>query len=303
MEHGTWNIEHRTRNREHVLDRWILARLGQLSTIVTEEMHAYRLNEATRPIMDFISDLSQWYVRRSRDRFKGDDLSDKQAATGTLHYVLFELSKIIAPFTPFIAEKVYQAVGGELDSVHLERWREQGTWNTEQGNIISDMQIVRKIVEMGHALRKEAGIPVRQPLEKIGVNGLQFNKSFFPLIAEELNVHHVVTGILPEEEKVKIKTDGALKVFLDTDITNDLKKEGMLRELVRAINQMRKDAGLTPNDRIRIAWTTDDEMIRSVLHASQSNLAAATLADAVEEGGDGTEVSIGDGKICLHIEK
>ena len=116
------------------MDRWVLAKLNLLIEEVTQNMEAYKLVQASRPIVDFVTELSQWYVRRSRDRFKsasapaglrrdeGNDIDDKQAAINTLHEVLFTLSKVMAPFTPFIAEKIYLALGGEMESVHLENW-------------------------------------------------------------------------------------------------------------------------------------------------------------------------------------
>ncbi len=119
-EEGSTDVDHTT--SENVLDKWILTKLHILIKDVTENMNGYKLAPASRPILDFITELSQWYVRRSRDRVKGDNAQDKAYALATLRHVLMMLSKIMAPFTPFISEKMYQELGGELESVHLEMW-------------------------------------------------------------------------------------------------------------------------------------------------------------------------------------
>ena len=97
----------------NILDVWILSRLNQLTGSVTEAMESYELERATRPIAEFIDDLSTWYLRRSRDRFKGEDKKDKERALQTMQYILVELSKVMAPFTPFFADWLYRTVGGE----------------------------------------------------------------------------------------------------------------------------------------------------------------------------------------------
>ena len=121
----------------NILDQWILSRLNQLNSEVTQAMEKYELDKATRPFADFIDDLSTWYLRRSRDRFKGDDENDKVAALSTTRLVLIELSKLLAPFMPFIAEEIYMKLNGGIESVHLENWpssrknRHRSPWKYE----------------------------------------------------------------------------------------------------------------------------------------------------------------------------
>ncbi|MDP2755877.1 MAG: class I tRNA ligase family protein, partial [Nitrospirota bacterium] len=158
---------------DNILDKWIIAKLNKLIKEVTENMDKYNLPKATRPIGDFINDLSTWYLRRSRDRFKGDNEEDKNAVLNTMRYVLIELAKVMAPFTPFIAEQLWQRVmefnfEDENKSVHLEKFPDSRQ-QTADSRILEEMEVVRKIVELGLAKRDEAGIKVRQPLNKFSI--------------------------------------------------------------------------------------------------------------------------------------
>ena len=147
---------------KHVLDRWILARLDQLIGEVTEAMEKYDMVRATRPIKDFVSDLSTWYIRRSRDRFKVRD----QEALGTARHVFQEFSKLIAPVMPFIAEDIYRRLKGGKESVHLEDWPKAGSVDQK---ILENMEEARKIVSLALEARSKAGIKVRQPLPKLEI--------------------------------------------------------------------------------------------------------------------------------------
>ncbi len=286
----------------NVLDAWIHARLQQLVRDVTEGMEAYNLPDASRPIMEFISDLSQWYVRSSRARFKGSDEEDKAYALATLEYVLLELSKVMAPFTPFVAEKIWSTVNGQqtTDSVHLQTWP---TVETKiETKILEEMEVVRKITEMGHALRKEAGIPVRQPLSQLAINNKQLTKEYCSLIASELNVKNVDFGPKSVDGAVVEKEDGDLHVSLVTTIDDALKKEGLLREVVRAVNNMRKEQGLTRHDRVVLSYKTDDELLKSVFTDFVEELKVSVVADEVVEGG-GEVVEVDKRELQLGIEK
>ena len=148
----------------NILDRWILSRLNELNKEVTAGMEKYELDKATRPFADFIDDLSTWYLRRSRDRFKGDDEDDKVAALSTTRLVLIELSKLLAPFMPFIAEEIYVKLDGGKESVHLESWPSQGKIDID---LLGNMKVVREIASLGLEARSKAKINVRQPLGKL----------------------------------------------------------------------------------------------------------------------------------------
>ncbi len=263
----------------NVLDQWILARLEELKSVVTDNMNKYNLPAAVRPIGEFINDLSTWYIRRSRERFKGDDKEDKEAALATTQYVLIELSKLMAPFTPFIAENVWQKITGynfsDPDkSVHLEEWPKgkSGIRNQESG-IIDEMKTTRKVVELALARRDEAKIKVRQPLSKLKVKGLKLkvDDDYLVLIKDEVNV-----------KEVEIEEGGTeLEVELDTNITLTLKQEGILRELVRLVNGLRKNASLTIEDKINIYWESESELVKTTIDKFKDNLLKETLAQEI----------------------
>ncbi len=284
----------------NVLDVWILAKLQILIKEVVVGMETYKLAEASRPIVEFVTELSQWYVRRSRDRFKGDDENDKQAALTTLREVLLTLSKVMAPFTPFIAEKIYQQVKGEdgAESVHLESWPEVKQ-NFVDEEVLAQMRVAREVVELGLAARAEAGLKIRQPLGAIYVGKLVLSKDLEDVIADELNVKQVING--DGEGVVKQAKD--ITVTLSTVITDELKKEGLLREIVRTINQIRKDQKLTISDKVSVLYRTQDEMLNTVFSEYNEEIKKSVLAEEMAEG-EGGEVKEIDGiAVSILIEK
>ena len=292
----------------HVLDRWIMVRLHQLIGTVTENMSAYKLADASRPIKDFIDDLSTWYLRRSRGRFKGDDEPDKQAALGTLREVLLTLAKIMAPFTPFIAEKIYQELrtpNSELrtESVHLEMWPEaEGKLIDEK--LLHDMARARKVVEVGLAIRKEHGLRVRQPLSQLSIVNCQLSDDLKQIIADELNVKEVrvvedVTN-LPGRWVGQETAEGA--VALNVEITVALKKEGLAREIVRAINDLRKEKKLTKDEVAAVAFTSGSDLINLVFVEFAKEIKRQTNVTKIEAGGD-REIMVEGAKILLAVRK
>ena len=285
---------------KNILDQWILAKLQKLVNDTTKSMEQYRLNEAARPIVDFITELSQWYVRRSRDRFKGDDVEDKAYALGTLRQVLLTLSKVAAPFTPFIAEKIYQALVGNSSSVHLEKWPD--TTRRIDEKVLEEMIMVRKIVEMGLSLRAEAGIKVRQVLQEFSVQGFKLSDEAAKILKEELNVNKVMTGNVADPRWVT-KTEGDIKVALDTEITAKLKKQGLVREIIRTINQTRKEMKLTVEDRIEVLYDTADESLLEVLNVSTEEIKKGVLAKSLNRGSGGEEKLISERPLTLKITK
>jgi isoleucyl-tRNA synthetase len=227
-----------------VLDRWMVSRVSQLVSEATSGYDAYKLDEATRGIADIIDDISVWYTRRSRDRLKGDEgEASQKAAYETLSYVLLTLAKVMAPVMPFIAERVYLSVTNtphRKESVHLEVWPEVVSYDEA---IIKDMKNVRELVSLGLMKRTENKINVKQPLLTITFN-TSVREEFFPLIMDELNIKQVVIDL---DQK-----DG---VVLDTTITDELKREGDTRKLMRVVQDMRKEKGLTPNDTISLTFS------------------------------------------------
>ncbi|MDP4009075.1 MAG: class I tRNA ligase family protein [bacterium] len=275
----------------HVLDSWIIARLHQLIREVTVAMEAYDMVRATRPLRDFVSDFSTWYIRRSRDRFKGDDINDRELALATTHYVFKEFSKLIAPTMPFIAEEIYQKVRNVEDplSVHLDTWPEGGEVD---GDAIESMREVRKLSSLALEARSKAGIKVRQPLPSLTILK-NLPKDLLSLVQEEVNVKE----ILVDEEQTE-------SVVLNTVITQELKEEGMIRELIRHIQELRREAGLVPADRVVLLYSGDESLLRLIeKHAEEICKASGLKNILMQESGEGKRVVIDNGTISLSIVK
>jgi len=288
---------------DKAIDAWIIAKLKLLSKEVTESFDAYNLPKATRPITDFVDELSTWYLRRSRDRFK-EEGEDKEAVLTTLRYVLSELAKIMAPAMPFMAENLWQKVSGhnftdETKSVHLETWSELGVLDESEINVLLQMSLVRKIVELGLAARDEAGVKIRQMLGSITVKSKEtiLANEYLELVKDELNIQQVIweNGELEYPE-----------IALNTTITPELKKEGIKRELVRLINNLRKDLELTLSDVAAVSVVGADELISETLLEKNEEIKKDTLSSSVElstEQADGKEVKIDDCKFILILKK
>ena len=236
-------VEGTTRN---VLDQWILALFNQLVLDVTNNLDKYNAFSAARALREFVPELSQWYMRRCRDRLKGDNQQDKQAALSTMHFVFLNFAKLIAPFTPYYAESLYKQMGGKLESVHLESWpMVVSTSSTTgpvpepvEGSVLIEMQKTRDLISKALELRAKANIKVRQPLSKLVVPESQkLTDQYALLILDEVNIKQV-------------EFTDAVEVVLDTTITPELEEEGKVRDLIRAIQQARKDADLTPDQQV-----------------------------------------------------
>ena len=243
---------------ENILDRWILARLDQLILESTKGYEAYQLDTATRPIAGFVDDLSVWYLRRSRERFKevGEDPSTslragKKAALATLRYVLHTLSKVLAPSMPFFAEYLFQAVRESEDeeSVHLAMWPEaRATANfimrllgqgSEDAQLIVAMEAARRIVSQALEAREKAGIRVRQPLASLSVpSGTTLSQEYLSIIADEVNVKKVGIG---------------KEIALDTNITEALREEGFVRGFIHSVQVLRKDQKMNPHNDAKVS--------------------------------------------------
>jgi isoleucyl-tRNA synthetase len=225
---------------DYVLDRWIMTRCHQLVTEVTIGYRNYELDKATRPITDFIDDLSVWYLRRSRDRLKGEDVADKEQALATLRLTLRTLALTMAPAMPFYAEHLWQSVRSEYDakSVHLAAWPEAEKVDEA---LLAAMRHARETVTAALEARTKAGLKVRQPIAS--VTG--------PLLADDLKV------VVLDEVNAKEYVVEEGMVGIDTELTPELLAEGAVRELMRAVQERRKAEGLAPKDRIALSLHTD----------------------------------------------
>jgi isoleucyl-tRNA synthetase len=235
---------------ENLLDKWIIARLDELIEGETTGLDNYALDKASRPIADFIDDLSTWYLRRSRERFKSENEDDKQSALSTIRLVLKELSKLMAPFTPFIAEDIYQRMKSSegKESVHLESWPLRSKSDEASTMwVLNGMTETRKIVTLALEARAKAGIKVRQPLRSLRIKNNILGGEFLNLIKEEVNIKNVDVDETLETE-----------VDLDTKIDPELKEEGLARELMRALQDLRKSVGLQVGEKATLSVSTGE---------------------------------------------
>ena len=270
------------------LDIWIVSRLHQLITEVERGLNNYNLQDATKPILPFLDDASNWYVRRSRRRFwKSEDDGDKNDAYRTLHYVLVRLSYMLAPFTPFLAEELYHNLTGDNESIHLKDWLPAGEIDN---SMLRDMNALRTAVNDGLSKRASEGIKVRQPLASVKlVNTIsqdtpaEVAQFLIDIAKDELNVKSVEIVTDSESESAQPS------VVYDLTITPELKREGLMREIVRHVQSARKQAGLQIDDRIVLSISSDDSEISQAVGAFADVIKAETLAVELNSAADESE--------------
>ena len=274
-------------NSSHVLDQWIIARQNELIGQMTQYLDNYKLFEPVRLMRDFIDDLSTWYLRRTRERLKDGDADAKR----TLYRVLKNFTLLMAPLAPFAAEDIWQKIktNTDVESVHLALWptlvlTENSTEDFVTLSIIKQMDSVRQIVRAGLEARQKVGIKVRQPLQSITVSAymlgekdIELGEEYFEIIKDELNIKEIIASHDTET------------VQLDTTITPELKREGQYRELVRAIQDLRKTTGLMPEDRIVLTITTDtvgQELVNQFMNDLKKTVGASEVVFGKTEGDD-----------------
>ena len=265
------------RDLTNPLDIWIVSRLHQLITEVERGLNNYNLQDATKPILPFLDDASNWYVRRSRRRFwKSEDDGDKNDAYRTLHYVLVRLSYMLAPFTPFLAEELYHNLTGDNESIHLKDWLPAGEIDN---SMLRDMNALRTAVNDGLSKRASEGIKVRQPLASVKlINTIsqdtpaEVAQFLIDITKDELNVKSVEIATDSESESAQPS------VVYDLTITPELKREGLMREIVRHVQSARKQAGLQIDDRIVLSISSDDSEISQAIDAFADVIKSETLA-------------------------
>jgi isoleucyl-tRNA synthetase len=271
------------------LDIWIVSSLHQLVGEVEKHMDAYDIPNALNPVLPFLDDASNWYVRRSRRRFwKSEDDDDKAMAYRTLHYVLVRLAYVLAPFTPFLAEELYHNLTGDKESIHLKDWLPAGRINQL---VVDDMETVRGYVNEGLSLRAANKLKVRQPLASVVVPKQGEFVNFEEILKDELNVKSVKAG---------------KALAIDTEITPELKREGLMREVVRYVQAARKEAGLNVDDHIALVLETDDKELRSAIDEHTDTISVETLADALHTEGKrehSSNVKIEGAELTIALEK
>ncbi len=258
----TPNIEHRT---PHVLDRWINARLNQLIEAVTGKFEQFEFGEGGRLIEEFVDDLSRWYIRRSRRRFqRPESAEDLAQASMTLRVVLLELAKLMAPFTPFFSEALHLATSDkrQATSVHLTDWSVVDNVAIDN-ELLVGMEDVRRLATLGLAERAKAGIKVRQPLSRLKVKGERFKEGQRQATSDkrQAGMQSELMAILRDEVNVKgVVYDEKIvnEVELDTNITAELREEGLVREFTRMVQDLRQEANYKPGEAAMLAAELPD---------------------------------------------
>jgi isoleucyl-tRNA synthetase len=274
----------------NILDRWILSRLHETINLVTAHLEKYEVGEAGRRIEELVEDLSRWYIRRSRRRFqperntgRREELRDYENASVVLGYVIITVSKLIAPFTPFFAEALYQSLRGSIEvgkmidadsSVHLTDWP-KAEKNFIDKKLLAAMKEVRLLASLVLAKRAEIGIKVRQPLALLKIKDnkkskIKNNKELLNILKDEINVKEIVFDPKLEDD-----------LWLDTVITHELKEEGLLREMVRLVQGLRQDGGFRPKDKLILALEAPEEL-RYILQKYEKNFSKEVNVVVVE---------------------
>ncbi len=363
-----------------VMDKWILSRLQSLIDYVDEGLENYRITETARAMNDFVDELSNWYIRRGRERYWGKDMTqDKINAYMTLYTVLATVAKLTAPYTPFVAEEIYRNIVCSVDtnapeSVHLCKFPvAQKEWIDKE--LEENMDWLLKAVALGRACRNDANIKNRQPLQTLFISGSKvLPEMFCKEIEDELNVKEVkftddssdfitytfkpqlrtvgpkygkLVGLIGKElanangsalykelmanGSVKFdingneviltqddllitpanksgftaQSDSEITVVLDNNLTEELIREGYMRELVSKIQTMRKETGFEVTDHIKLVITADG-VIADVVNTYAQDIASDCLADSVAIGEpleNNKEWDINDKNCVISMEK
>ncbi|CDM67682.1 Isoleucine-tRNA ligase [Clostridium bornimense] len=362
---------------EHVMDKWILSKLNTLIKTVENGLENYNITSAALAIEDFVDELSNWYVRRNRARFWTTELNDdKIGAYTTLYRVLVTLSKVAAPFVPFMTENIYQSLVVSLDSnaiesVHLCKWPEYDE-SVVNADLEREMDLAYKIVKLGRSARNGANIKNRQPLGEMLVSIASLPEYYGDIIKEELNIKNIVFGAdlsehvnfeikpnlpvlgkaygklipairksLSKMDQMKLAQDinggktvtidangtsidltkesllvtmkglegfafageGEVGVVLDTHITEELKEEGYLREILSKVQNMRKESGFEVADKIKL-YVANNDMLESIIKKFEDVIKRETLAEAIvyDENRDYTVNKINGEELSMAVE-
>lgn len=274
-------------NSENILDKWILIRLNQFISEFSENIEKYQVPPAVRSLELFVTDLSTWYVRRSRDRISSGDVE----ALSNLHYVLTTFAKAAAPIIPFMSESIYQKlmidIGlTDMESIHLEEYPKSTPLSNSDQKLLDQMAIIRQICSLGNAIRKQNQIPVRQPLSKlvVSINEKNFSSGLLDLVKDELNIKEIVFAENPPVEKNYISiTENGVVVSIDTTVTEELAIEGTFRDIIREIQKLRKDAGVAWDAKIDVEYPADEKITKAI-EKYEDEIKNKTLVENLKAG-------------------
>jgi len=284
----------------NILDKWIISLLNVLIRDVTERLDDYDTAETSRLFFSFVEDLSTWYIKNSRDRLKSENRHEQVFAINTLSVVLTNLSKLLAPITPFISEMIYLKLKEKnivyLESVHLESWPDFDEMLIDP-NIQNQMNLTREVVRKSLELRESFKIPIRQVLQKITIRGINLNKEYFDVIAGAINVKDIIL-------KTGKETD--FSVELDTNITSELRLEGIARNLIRHLNNYRKKLKLSPKNRINLYFETNNSEILDAFEKFEERIKNLVQADKminrIEGKSEVKQIKLGQDVVEVYIE-
>ncbi|MBP3256004.1 MAG: isoleucine--tRNA ligase [Clostridia bacterium] len=371
-------FEYQNHKSENVMDKWIISKLNTLIKDIDEKLDKYEITSAAQEIEEFTDELSNWYVRRNRERYWGTELTeDKINAYVTLHTVLVNLAKVAAPFVPFMTEEIYQNLVANLDknapeSIHLCSWPEVDESAIDK-ELEKEMGLAYSIVQLGRSARNAVNIKNRQPLSKMLISAKELPEYYGDIVKDELNIKEVTLGaemaeyvnfeikpnlpvlgktygkLIPQirealgkcnqmELATKVQNgeayslevagetiefnsenllvtmqgkdgyafagEGELGVVLDTTITEELKEEGYLREILSKVQNMRKESGFEVLDRINL-YVANNEMLEAVIKKFEEQIKHDTLAENVfynETRTNYTETSINGEKLNIDVE-
>ncbi|MCP5513937.1 MAG: isoleucine--tRNA ligase [Spirochaetales bacterium] len=364
---------------ENPLDKWIISEIEKLVEEITAALDLYDIQKANMMLLGFVDILNNWYIRRSRRRFwKSENDLDKKQAYQTLYTVLMKLIKTACPVLPFITEEMYQNLKDSTmpESIHLCDYPTADR-NKRDDQLEKKMEITRKVVSMGRALRSTFSLKIRQPLKSLSIvtreqDEKNILKEMSPIISEELNVKDVlirenedelveyqakanfrtlgkilgknmkagaekiesfksneIKSLLDgsmlsieidgesfditsdsvivqrtEKEDLKVLNEGTITIGLDTKITEALREEGIVRDIVRNIQSLRKEKGLDVTDRINL-WLSTEDAVKNAVGNYSDYLINETLTNRLEfvkkEGS--SEYECGDYKCFIELEK
>jgi isoleucyl-tRNA synthetase len=260
-------------------DKWILSRLASLNNLLTEKLESYMPYECVKALDDFVmNDLSRWYIKLIRDRtWVSAEGKDREAAIVTLYTALADISKMMAPFAPFIAEYMHRdLVGGE--SVFLSGWPEARVKTDEK--LEKQMGLVKEIVEQVNAARDEAGIKLRWPVEKIVVDTKEDLKAVSDVICRMTNAKAVEFSGKEPKNAIKKEFSAGI-VMLSRDRSQQMVEEGLIRDLLRQIQDMRKKAGLKVSEEIKLRISTDKDFAK-VVEKFKETIKSETTSKSVD---------------------
>lgn len=302
-----WDIsKYEVKKITNTMDIWVVNRVNLLVKESAEYLDVYNISKASVNIQNFVTDLSQWYIRRGRSRFKDGDTD----AIGTLHYCLVTLSKILAPLIPFVSEEIYQNLVVNLDvknskeSVHLEQYPVIKKEDLNE-KILNDMDMVRNICSLGLKIRDENRLKVRQPLSKAYVPISDIN--LLDIVKGELNVKEVeFSKSQVKGESIKTQSNGNIFVSLDIHISKELQQEGLLNEILRGLQVLRKESGCKVGETVSLNYFTKEKDIEDIFLKYSKEIKGTVLVKDINKVNNlesESKIKVGESEIYVEILK